>query len=73
MPKNYKKKQRNKQKKNTTTGEPYDGRPPREQLTNIKVETRQSLWWKRTTMQLQWCILLYKKTLIQLILSPDED
>ena len=30
-----KKKQKNKQK-NTTTGEPYDGRLPREQLTNIK-------------------------------------
>ena len=29
------KKQTNKQK-NTTTGEPYDGRLPREQVTNIK-------------------------------------
>ena len=39
MPKNYKKKNKNQKKtkkKNTTTGEPYDGRPPREQLTNIK-------------------------------------
>ena len=31
-----KNKQTNKQTKNTTTGEPYDGRLPREQLTNIK-------------------------------------
>ena len=36
MPKNYKKKTKKQTKKNTTTGEPYDGRPPREQLTNIK-------------------------------------
>ena len=66
-----KKKQTNKQK-TTTTGEPYDGRPPREQLTNIK-NWNAPITAVEKNNQLQWCILLYKKTLIQSTLSPDED
>ena len=37
-----------------------------------RIEMRQSQQWKKNN-QLQQCILLYKKTLIQLTLSPDED
>ena len=66
-----KKKQTNKQK-TTTTGEPYDGRPPREQLTNIK-NWNAPITAVEKNNQLQRCILLYKKTLIQSTLSPDED
>ena len=65
------KKQINKQK-NTTTGEPYGGRPPREQLTNIK-DWNAPITAVEKNNQLQRCILLYKKALIQLTLSPDED
>ena len=66
-----KKKQTNKQK-NITTGEPYDSRPPREQLTNIK-DWNAPITVVEKNNQLQRCILLYKKTLIQSTLSPDED
>ena len=66
-----KKKQTNKQK-NTTTGEPYDGRLPREQLTNIR-DWNVPIMMVEKNNQLQRCILLYKKILIQSTLSPDED
>ena len=80
MPKNYKKKNKEtkkKQKKDKKKTLQLESHMTADHQGNnsltSRIEMRQSLWWKRTNMQLHWCILLYKKTLIQLTLSPDED
>ena len=56
-----KRKNKTKQKKKSTTREPYDSRPPREQLTNIKDQNTRIIAVEKTN-QIQQSILLYKKT-----------